>query len=146
MNALDVLTSTPLVHPHTVRKRDGRTTQPFDIDKITNAVRKAWQEVAADVDEGVVAEVAVFVGAILPAATVNVEDIQDAVEVALMHAKQFTVAKAYMIYRHERAKARAVDRGPDPVAVSRYIHASKYARYLPAERRREVYAETVARA
>ena len=145
MNALDVLTSTPLVHPHTVRKRDGRTTQPFDIDKITNAVRKAWQEVAADVDEGVVAEVAVFVGAILPAATVNVEDIQDAVEVALMHAKQFTVAKAYMIYRHERAKARAVDRGPDPVAVSRYIHASKYARYLPAERRREVYAETVAR-
>ena len=53
MNALDVLTSTPLVHPHTVRKRDGRTTQPFDIDKITNAVRKAWQEVAADVDEGV---------------------------------------------------------------------------------------------
>lgn len=34
---------------------------------------------------------------------------------------------------------------PDPHAISNYIHASKYARYLPEMQRREMYDETVAR-
>lgn len=34
---------------------------------------------------------------------------------------------------------------PDPTAISNYIHASKYARYIPELQRREVYDETVAR-
>lgn len=34
---------------------------------------------------------------------------------------------------------------PDPTALSNYIHASKYARYVPELQRREVYDETVDR-
>jgi ribonucleoside-triphosphate reductase len=34
---------------------------------------------------------------------------------------------------------------PDPTAVADYIHASKYARYVPELQRRELYDETVAR-
>lgn len=34
---------------------------------------------------------------------------------------------------------------PDPTALSNYIHASKYARYMPELQRREVYDETVDR-
>ncbi|HEY6021070.1 MAG TPA: recombinase, partial [Candidatus Paceibacterota bacterium] len=34
---------------------------------------------------------------------------------------------------------------PDPTALQNYIHASKYARYMPEMQRREVYDETVDR-
>lgn len=134
----------PVVQPATVRKRDGRTTQPFDVGKIENAVRKAWLEAEGKIDEEELHRVATFVTATLPE-TADVEQIQDAVEVALMRAKKFAVAKAYIIYRQKRTEAREGRRHPDPLAVSGYIHASKYARHLPEEQRREVYEETVAR-
>lgn len=79
---------------------------------------------------------------------VDVELIQDAVETALMCHQQFKVAKAYILYRHERqeARQRALEKRPiDPRALPDYIHASKYARYVPELLRREVYEETVAR-
>jgi ribonucleoside-triphosphate reductase len=134
----------PVVQPATVRKRDGRTTQPFDVGKIENAVRKAWLEAEGKIDEEELHRVATFVTATLPE-TADVEQIQDAVEVALMRAKKFAVAKAYIIYRQKRTEARAERRRPDTLAVSEYIHASKYARFLPDQLRREVYLETVAR-
>ena len=62
-----------------------------------------------------------------------------------MRAKKFAVAKAYIIYRQMRSEARRERLRPNSLAVSDYIHASKYARYLPDEQRREVYEETVAR-
>jgi ribonucleotide reductase alpha subunit len=135
----------PIVQPGSVRKRDGRTTQPFDVAKIANAVRKAWSEVGGVVDENAVQQVTTFVSATLRSELTDVEQIQDAVEVALMRANQFNVAKAYIIYRQRRSEARAVRGVPDPTAIASYIHASKYARYLPEMQRREVYEETVAR-
>jgi ribonucleoside-triphosphate reductase (thioredoxin) len=135
---------TPLVQPAIVRKRDGKTSQAFDISKIENAVRKAWLEAEGSVDEEELQRVATFVTATLPEEA-DVELIQDLVEVALMRAKKFAVAKAYIIYRQRRAEARIVRHEPDILAVSDYIHASKYARYLPELQRREVYLETVDR-
>jgi ribonucleotide reductase alpha subunit len=140
MQAIDL----PIVQPATVRKRDGRTTQPFDVGKIESAVRKAWIEAEGSIDEEELHRVATFVTATLPE-TADVEQIQDVVEVALMRAKKFAVAKAYILYRQKRAEARTVRRKPDERAVSDYIHAGKYARYLPKQRRREVYLETIAR-
>lgn len=134
----------PVVQPSTVLKRDGRTAQPFDVGKIENAVRKAWMEAEGTIDEEELHRVATFVAATLPE-TADVEQIQDAVEVALMRAKKFGVAKAFIIYRQKRTEARAARRQPDALAVSDYIHASKYARYLPELQRREVYLETVER-
>lgn len=140
MQAIDL----PVVQPAVVRKRDGRTTQPFDVGKIESAVRKAWLEAEGTIDEEELHRVATFVAATLPE-TADVEQIQDVVEVALMRAKKFAVAKAYIIYRQRRTEARVVRRKPDALAVQEYIHASKYARYLPEEQRREVYLETVDR-
>jgi ribonucleoside-triphosphate reductase (thioredoxin) len=141
----DALFNLPVVQPATVRKRDGHTVQPFDVGKVESAVRKAWAEAEGAVDEEALQQVATFVAATLRSNVTDVEQIQDAVEVALMRAKQFKVAKAYIIYRQKRTEARAVRRKPDAAAVSDYIHASKYARHVPEIQRREVYDETVAR-
>jgi ribonucleoside-triphosphate reductase len=135
----------PLVQPTTVRKRDGETLQPFDAGKIENAVRKAWLEAKGEVDEETLQQVVMFVSATLSTDTADVEQIQDAVEVALMRAKRYQVAKAYILYRQKRTEARAARRSPDAQAVSNYIHASKYARHIPELLRREVYDETVDR-
>lgn len=145
MQSADAPFNLPVVQPVTVRKRDGQTTQPFDVGKIESAVRKAWIEAEGAVDEEGLHRVATFVSATLRADVADVEQIQDAVEVALMRAKQFKVAKAFIIYRQKRTEARTVRRKPDASAVSDYIHASKYARYVPEIQRREVYDETVDR-
>lgn len=135
----------PVVQPVTVRKRDGQTVQPFEVGKIENAVRKAWLEARGEVDEDSLQQVVAFVAATLRSGIADVEQIQDTIEIALMRAKKFAVAKAFIVYRQKRAEARTARRKPDTSAVSDYIHASKYARYLPEALRREVYEETVDR-
>lgn len=132
--------------PPTVRKRDGVTTQAFDVEKIVGAIRKAWVEVEGkEPKPATLRGVAFKVARVLGDAEVEVERIQDAVETALMATGQFAVAKAYILYRQKRAEARRARRALDPRAISDYIHASKYARYQPSLLRREVYAETVDR-
>lgn len=129
------------------RKRDGHTLQPFDVAKLRRAIGKAWTECKGFIDERALNKVVTTVLDALTEETVGVEQVQDAVETALMRQGQFEVAKAYILYRHQRAEARQArsQKTPDPKAISDYIHAGKYARYLPAKKRREVYAETVAR-
>ena len=41
--------------------------------------------------------------------TFHIEDIQDQVELALMRSGEHDVARAYVLYREERARARAAD-------------------------------------
>jgi ribonucleoside-triphosphate reductase len=140
--------SASTVLPKIVRKRDGVTTQEFDVSKIENAVRKAWVEAEGSVDdtgEAAIRRVALRAMSMFDTGEASVEDIQDAVETALMKHKRFAVAKAYILYRQKRAEARRARRAPDPSAMSNYIHASKYARYVPELQRREVFDETVAR-
>lgn len=132
--------------PPTVRKRDGVTSQAFDVEKIVDAIRKAWVEVeGGEPKPGVLRGVAFKVARVLGSEEVEVEKIQDAVETALMASGRFAVAKAYILYRQKRAEARRARRALDPRAIADYIHASKYARYQPSLLRREVYDETVAR-
>lgn len=134
-----------------VVKRDGKTHQPFDSHKIRRAVRRAWTE-ATGVEPSPyeVASVSDFVDVAIASraaadVAVGVEAIQDAVEIALMRADRYAVAKAYILYRQQRAEARAARKAPDRAAAADYIHASKYARWRPELGRREVYGETVAR-
>ena len=127
-----------------VLKRDGQALQSYDSSKIANAVRRAWAE-CGEVDEAKVENVVWLVEVALRDRDVTeVEKIQDVVEVALMRVNPI-VAKAYILYRQKRAEARSSRCHPDPLAVSSYVHAGKYARYLPEKRRREVYLETVER-
>jgi ribonucleoside-triphosphate reductase len=129
-----------------VRKRDGTTVQEFDLAKIERAVTAAWKCVKGLVDDVALSRVVNTVVTTLPPGTVDVETVQDSVELSLMRHGHFEVAKAYILFRHERTQARLLrGKKPDPKAVSDYIHASKYARYRPDLGRREVYEETVAR-
>jgi len=130
-----------------VRKRDGENTQPFNIAKLKNAIKAAMTSCGVE-DVRIATAVLNTTLASLSDEIVDVETIQDAVETSFMRHKQFAAAKSYILYRHQRSEARqarAAHRGVDPKAVSDYINAGKYARYVPDLKRREVYEETVAR-
>jgi ribonucleoside-diphosphate reductase alpha chain len=100
----------------TVIRRDGSST-PFDATKISVAVTKAFLAVEG-ADAGTTHRVrdlvADLTGRVVAALTsrgdtrrsVQVEDIQDQVELALMRAGEHQVARAYVLYREERTKAR----------------------------------------
>ncbi len=100
-------------HPSRIEKivkRDG-TVVPYDRDRITTAIFKAAaavggedrqtaEKLAEDVEKTLLATYG-------PGATPSVEDIQDVVEETLINHGHATTARAYIIYRHERARARA---------------------------------------
>lgn len=135
--------------PSSIRKRDGVTLQPFDPQKLRTAIHAAWLDSVGAADEKAdkaITEVVNTVMRSLPGDVVDVELIQNAVEIALMRLHQYKVAKAYILYRHHRQELRQLrEKAVDPKGLSDYIHASKYARYIPELLRREVYEETVAR-
>lgn len=110
-----------------IRKRDG-SIQSFNIDKITGVIFKALDETKAGTREDAervatrVHEKTVSMCVQAAAATDDdpmskkcidgypaVEEIQDIVEQVLMEMDYFETAKAFIIYRNERAKLRQRD-------------------------------------
>lgn len=100
-----------------VTRRDGTVTD-FDAAKISVALGKAFLAVEGDAAgtssrlHHVVADLTAAVTAALarqtpPGVPVHIEGIQDQVELALMRAGHHAVARAYVLYREERARARA---------------------------------------
>lgn len=87
----------------TVIKRDGRKTA-FDPSRIEQAVIAAMKEVGS-IDSPFATELAQKVMKQCPE-EISVEDIQDRVEQALMDSPYKEVARAYIIYRNKRTKAR----------------------------------------
>ena len=91
-----------------VKKRDG-TVVPFDERKIEYAVYRAFKEVGRkdiEATREVVARVIEIIDDIYAGETPHVEQIQDVVERALMELGHSDVAKAYIIYRKQRADTR----------------------------------------
>lgn len=93
-----------------IRKRDGRCVK-FDEDKITNAIKAAFNSSKVDVSDNIVKKIVlkaitnlynIFPEGKIP----GVEDIQDQVEKALMESKYLDVAKHYILYRKERERIR----------------------------------------
>ncbi len=109
----------------TVVRRDGSSTA-FDPTKISVAMSKAFLAVEG-ADAGATHRVrdlvAELTGRVVGALTsrrdtrrsVQVEDIQDQVELALMRAGEHQVARAYVLYREERTKARTPS---DPAGIA----------------------------
>lgn len=89
-----------------VIKRDGRKVD-FDINKISEAVRKAYTEVYPNVNVYIDSIIADISGRIddLGFSEITIEQIQDIVEKELMDDNK-DVAKAYITYRYRRAMAR----------------------------------------
>jgi ribonucleoside-diphosphate reductase alpha chain len=126
-----------------VRKRDGRVVD-FDRSRIGNAIRKAFLDVKPSVHPEILGELTTMVEERLPVvAIIDIENIQDVVEQVLMESSHFEVAKAFILWRQERFERRKLE--PDPNAIADYIHAAKYAQYLPEKIRRETFHETIDR-
>ncbi|GHF37784.1 ribonucleoside-diphosphate reductase alpha chain [Amycolatopsis bartoniae] len=109
-------TSRPVRAAVQVIRRDA-TVSPFDANKISVALTKAFLAVEGDGAAAssrvhhVVAELTTQVETSLlryagPEPALHVEQIQDQVELALMRGGHHKVARAYVLYREERAKAR----------------------------------------
>ncbi len=90
-------------------KRDGKQVD-FDISKITNAMKKAFDATETDYTDNIIDFLALKVTAdFLPKIKdgfVAVEDIQDSVEKVLIQGGYDGVAKAYILYRRQREKLR----------------------------------------
>ena len=93
-----------------IRKRNGKVDN-FNIDKITNAIYKALAA-TSKADRGLAEELAGGVVSKLmtqgfsASRPPSVEDIQDMVESTLIESGHSEIAKAYILYRHERRKVR----------------------------------------
>ena len=102
-------------------KRDGKK-ELFAIDKIKNAIAKAFVAVGAFAPEETL-------GAILSRLRVHngisVEEIQNQVEVALMAEGYYQVAKAYMLYRQGHTEDRETQRRLE--FLMNYVQASNAA-------------------
>ena len=93
-----------------IKKRDGRTVT-FNIEKIANAIYKAAQSVGgSDQEEALILSgkvVDMLMEKNLTAPTV--EQIQDCVEKVLINEGHAATAKAYILYRSERTRAREMN-------------------------------------
>ena len=92
-----------------VVKRDGKTVA-FDIQKISNAIKKAFDSIEKPFDDNVIDFISLKVTADfsqkIKDGKIAVEDIQDSVEKVLGEAGYGDVAKSYILYRRQREKMR----------------------------------------
>ncbi|MDY3935526.1 MAG: anaerobic ribonucleoside-triphosphate reductase [Prevotella sp.] len=88
----------------TITKRDG-SKERFSIDKIMNAILKAFESVNETIDLGIISR-------ILPNLNmhndIKVEEIQNQVELALMKEGYYNVAKSFIVYRQQHTEDREV--------------------------------------
>ena len=83
-------------------KRNGKK-EPFSIEKIKNAIRKAFLAAGSFASED---ELTSILSGLRIANNMSVEEIQNQVEVALMNEKYFAVAKLYILYRQQHSEDR----------------------------------------
>lgn len=88
----------------TIVKRGGKR-ENFSVDKIKNAIRKAFISVEAFATEE---DLAAILSRVRISDNMSVEDIQNQVEIALMAEHYFAVAKSYMLYRQQHTEDREV--------------------------------------
>ena len=85
-----------------ITKRDGSRDQ-FSLDKIMNAILKAFKSVDVPIDLGSISKIISHLDIFND---IKVEDIQNQVEVALMKEGYYDVAKSFMLYRQRHTEDR----------------------------------------
>jgi ribonucleoside-diphosphate reductase alpha chain len=147
-----------------IQKRDG-TIVSFDKNKITVAVEKAMRAVgegsladAEKIADGVIRDIGKITTkyrGFVP----GVESVQDLVEKRLISSEFAKTAKAYILYRDERARIRAKGFKVPPKVrklaeeskksfrnpLGEFVYYRSYSRWIDEEGRRETYIETVDR-
>lgn len=148
-----------------IQKRDGRIV-PFEMEKAASAIHKAMvasnegsQDEAMVVAHRVAGEM-MRIGKTYKNFLPTVEGCQDEVERQLMLADYVATAKAYILYRANRALVRK-EQGevPDHVRklaeesasyfrdnpLGEFVYLRSYSRWIESEQRRETWVETVDR-
>ena len=85
-------------------KRDGKRA-PFSLDKIKNAIRKAFLASGSFATDETLTNI---LSRVHISNGMHVEEIQNQVEVSLMSERYFAVAKAFMLYRQHHTEDREV--------------------------------------
>lgn len=91
-----------------VKKGNGSQLEEFDLNKIINAVKKAYSSQNKEIDEEVLKELNYIPSYHEGASTVDVETIQNEVEKILMDLAPYDVARAYIIYREKHNESRLI--------------------------------------
>ena len=86
----------------TITKRDG-SKDKFSLDKIMNAIVKAFESVEVNADLGLISRI---ISHLDIHEGIKVEDIQNQVEEALMKEGYYQVAKSFMLYRQRHTEDR----------------------------------------
>ena len=86
----------------TITKRDG-SKERFSLDKIMNAILKAFESVNEPTDLGVLSKI---ISNLDIQNDIKVEDIQNQVELALMKEGYYNVAKSFIVYRQQHTEDR----------------------------------------
>lgn len=149
-----------------VIKRNNKVVE-FEKGKIKNAIMQAMAETVKGIDEELADELtSKIVGELeFHSSPFTVAIIQDVVESVLMESNRKDAAKRYIIYRYDRDKSRLARQKTDPNRllsdefISKYKHIKNpmkqlgdfvyyrtYSRWIPEEKRREFWWETVRRA
>ena len=149
-----------------VLKRNGSITN-FDIDKIITAITLCMAETKESIDKTLANNIAKEIESELQTYSnpISVEIIQDLVEKYLMDSPRKMAAKRYILYRYERDKSRDTrikrtdsrllsdefisryKHRPNPMKqLGNFVYYRTYSRWLPEEKRREYWWETVRRA
>lgn len=146
-------------HPSQIVKRDGRVV-PFDNNRIQAALNKCFESIGQTPKTNT----AVLTTAIISAITAKydlptVEAVQDVAETVLQAHGEYEAAKAYILYRAERAKLRQARPIPAevtaafaesdtyfPTQLQKFQFYDKYSRFNYELGRRETWVETVDRA
>jgi ribonucleoside-diphosphate reductase alpha chain/ribonucleoside-triphosphate reductase len=145
-----------------VLKRDGRRIE-FARERIINAILAAMKEVD-ETDESVAEAIAAEIHEKIGKET-SVEDIQDLVEKLLLKYEKDETARCYIAYRAEQKEKRKIPKvsnyeildddfisnykhkdDPMPQVIGAFTYYRTYSRWMPEEKRRERWWETVRRA
>ncbi|MDR1082051.1 MAG: ribonucleoside triphosphate reductase, partial [Deltaproteobacteria bacterium] len=108
-----------------IRKRDGRST-PFDASKITGAIAaaaRATGEFPAQEAGLLTLRVLGKIEALDGPGELDVETIQDMVENVLFESSRWRTAKAYILYREQRATARKLAENGSSELMDSYLEA-----------------------
>lgn len=90
-----------------VLKRNGQLVD-FDLDKIENAIKKAFSSQNVSFDYNVILKVEEYLNEKQSYSTISVESIHDIVERAIMACNHYNVLKSYMLYREKHKNARFI--------------------------------------
>ena len=90
-----------------VQKRTGQIVD-FDLEKIGNAIKKAFDSKQVEYDPAIVKSVDKLISLTYTNVPVSVETIQDYVERILMQFGYYDIAKTFILYREQRKSTRFV--------------------------------------